>query len=75
VLTPSQKGAIAETAIVAAATKLGIPVLRPVAEGGRYDIVLDVDGQLLKVQCKWAPRKGGVIVVNGHRPLLPAAGR
>ena len=63
-LTPSQKGAIAETAITAAATKLGIRVLLPVDEGGRYDLVLDVAGRLLKIQCKWAARKGGVIVVN-----------
>jgi hypothetical protein len=33
--TPSQKGAIAETAIAAAATKLGIEIYRPVFEGGR----------------------------------------
>jgi PD-(D/E)XK endonuclease len=63
-LTTNQKGAIAETAIAAAATKLGIRVLRPLDEGGRYDLVFDVAGALLKVQCKWAARKGGVIVLN-----------
>jgi hypothetical protein len=36
VLSTNQKGAIAETAITAAAVRLGIPVLRPVSDGARY---------------------------------------
>jgi hypothetical protein len=58
------KGAIAETAITAEAAKLGFVVLRPVVEGRRYDLVIDTGPQLLRVQCKWAPRKGAVIVVH-----------
>jgi hypothetical protein len=64
VLTPDQKGAIAETAVIYLATKLGIPVWTPVAEGGRVDLILEVDGKLLRVQCKWASRRGGVMVVQ-----------
>ena len=63
-LTPSQKGAIAETAIMAAATKLGVRVWLPLTEGGRSDLVLEVGSRLLRVQCKWAARKGGVLVVH-----------
>ena len=58
------KGAIAETAITARAVELGIVVLRPVVEGRRYDLVFDIDHRLYRVQCKWAPRRGNVIVVN-----------
>jgi PD-(D/E)XK endonuclease len=58
------KGAIAEAAIAAAAIELGIHVLRPLAEGRRYDLVFDADGLLLRVQCKWAPRRGNVVVIN-----------
>src|SRR5688572_5451226 len=58
------KGAIAETAITLAAVKLGIFVLRPVIEGRRYDLLFDVDHRLYRVQCKWARRKGAVIIVN-----------
>jgi PD-(D/E)XK nuclease superfamily protein len=58
------KGAIAEAAIASAAIELGIHVLRPLAEGRRYDLVFDVGDRLLRVQCKWAPRKGNVIAVN-----------
>jgi hypothetical protein len=35
VLTTDQKGAIAESAIVHAAIKLGVGVYRPLVEGGR----------------------------------------
>lgn len=62
-MTTNQKGAIAETAIAHAATKLGIEVYRPVAEGGRYDMIFVTDDQLLRVQCKWAARRGEVLVV------------
>jgi hypothetical protein len=58
------KGAIAEAAITAAAIELGIHVLRPLVEGRRYDLVFDVNGRLLRVQCKWAPRRGNVVAVN-----------
>jgi hypothetical protein len=64
VLTTDQKGAVTELAIAHAAVKLGIDVYRPVAEGGRYDLIFGVGDQLLRVQCKWAPRHGEVVVVR-----------
>jgi hypothetical protein len=42
VFTPSQKGSIAESKVVAAAIELGITVLKPINEGLRYDLVFDV---------------------------------
>jgi PD-(D/E)XK endonuclease len=64
VLTTDQKGAIAETAIVHAAVKLGIGVYKPISEGGRYDLIFDIGSRLLRVQCKWAVRLAGVVVVR-----------
>ena len=64
VLTTDQKGAIAETAIAHAAIKLGYDVYKPLNEGTRYDLILDVEGELIRVQCKWAPRHGDVIAVR-----------
>ena len=58
------KGAIAEAAITAAAVELGFVVLRPLVEGRRYDLVIDTGPALLRVQCKWAPRRGAVIPVH-----------
>src|SRR5918999_2044991 len=64
-LTTNQKGAIAETAITAEATRLGIEVYRPVAEGGRFDLIFAFpDASLARVQCKWANMEKGVISVR-----------
>jgi hypothetical protein len=63
-LTTNQKGAIAETAVAHAATKLGIEVYRPVAEGGRFDMIFLLGDDLVRVQCKWAPRHDDVISVR-----------
>jgi hypothetical protein len=63
-LTTDQKGNVAEATIVAAAVKLGIDVYRPVGEGGRYDMIFEVEGSLLRIQCKWAPRHGDVVVLR-----------
>ena len=60
------KGAVAEQAIVLAATKLGVPVLRPVAEHGRTDLALEIGGELWRVQVKWgrlSPARDVVIAV------------
>jgi PD-(D/E)XK endonuclease len=62
-VTTDQKGAIAEASITALAIKLGIDVYKPVAEGGRYDLILDLGSRLLRVQCKWATRRKGTLVV------------
>jgi prevent-host-death family protein len=65
VLSTNRKGAIAETKIVAAATELGVPVLRPVQEHGRYDLAFEIGTDILRVQCKWgALYDGAFIKVN-----------
>jgi len=63
-LTPSQKGAAAEAAITAVAIQLGLVVLRPMCEGGRYDLMFDLEPALLRVQCKLARRLDGVLAVS-----------
>ncbi len=63
-LTSDQKGAIAEPSIAAAAIKLGIGVLKPLSDGHRYDLVFDVGRQLPRVQCKWAVRRGDVVIIS-----------
>ena len=63
-LTPSQKGAAAEAAITASLLELGLTVLRPLCEGRRYDLVVDLEPRLLRVQCKLARRQDGALVVG-----------
>lgn len=64
VLTTDQKGAIAEAEIVAAATKLGIGVYKPLTDGQRSDLIFDIGSKLLRVQCKWAPRHDEIVIVR-----------
>ncbi len=47
------KGAVAEQAIVLAATRLRVPVWRPVSEHGRADLLLEIGGEFMRVQVKW----------------------
>ncbi len=63
-LTPSQKGAVAEAGITAMAIQLGLVVLRPLCEGRRYDLVIDLEPELLRVQCKLARPLPGVLSVH-----------
>ncbi|MGO9249612.1 MAG: group I intron-associated PD-(D/E)XK endonuclease [Solirubrobacteraceae bacterium] len=71
-LTTSQKGAAAEAEIAAAAIRLRLQVLRPLGEGWRYDLAIDIGEKLLRIQCKWASRQGDVLnarcVTNRHAP-------
>jgi hypothetical protein len=58
------KGAIAEAVIAAEAAKAGVGVLRPLVEGLRYDLVFDVRGCLLRIQCKSAQARNNVVVIG-----------
>jgi prevent-host-death family protein len=64
---PNHKGAIAEAVIAAEAIKLGLRVLKPAIEHEPYDLAFDLGGRLLRVQCKWAQRKGAVVYVHTAR--------
>lgn len=61
---PNHKGNVAEFAIAAEAASLGLSVLKPLTEHERYDLVLGIGNQLLRVQCKWAACNGDVIYVR-----------
>lgn len=63
-LTPSQKGAVAEAAITSMVIQLGLTVLRPMSEGRRYDLAVDLEPELLRVQCKLARSLPGVLSVH-----------
>ena len=73
-LTTNQKGAIAEAAIVKTALELGYGVYRPAVEGGRYDLIFDTGSELQRVQCKWSPLHGSVIVIRSYSTRRAAVG-
>ena len=74
-MTTDQKGNIAEAAIALAAAKLDVDVYRPVFEGGRCDLLLDLGHRLLRVQCKWAAQYGDVILVRCYSSRRSFGGR
>ncbi len=74
-LNSNHKGNIAEVAIMLAAVRLGVPVLRPVTEHGRCDLAFDVGSRLWRVQCKWgrvSTAKDVVMVSTSGSWLSPA---
>ena len=74
-LTTDQKGNVAETAITAAAVKLGVEVYRPIGEGQRYDLIFDVNSRLLRIQCKWSTRYNDILVVRCYSTRRIAGGK
>jgi PD-(D/E)XK endonuclease len=62
-LSPSQKGAIAEAMIAAEAIKAGVRVWQPMVEGGRSDLLFEIAGRFVRVQCKTGNLRGQVIAV------------
>jgi hypothetical protein len=74
ILTTHRKGAIAETAIVHHAVRLGIDVYRPVVEGGRYDLIFGLSDLLLRVQCKWAAHNGNVVAIRCYSSRRSSSG-
>src|SRR3982751_4480537 len=65
-LTTDQKGVIAEQAIVLEAARLGVGVFQPLGDE-RYDLILDLRPKLLRIQCKWAVRRGDVVLIRTRR--------
>lgn len=61
---PNHKGNVAELAIAKEAANLGLSVSMPLTEHERYDLIIGIEGRLLRVQCKWASRKGDVVYVR-----------
>ncbi len=45
---------------------MGIAVLKPVFEDLRYDLAFDLGSALLRIQCKWAPRRRDVVTVQAR---------
>lgn len=64
---PNHKGNVAELAIAKQAAELGLSVLAPLTEHGRYDLAIEVGGRLLRVQCKWARYDGNVVTIRVDR--------
>jgi hypothetical protein len=49
--------------VIVECIKLGIGLAKPL-DDERYDLILDVDSKLWRIQCKWAVRQGEVVVIR-----------
>ncbi len=60
---------IAESAATTELLKRGFRVLKPYGDRLPYDLALDVDGKLIRIQvkCAWFSRSGGCYVVDARR--------
>jgi hypothetical protein len=63
---PVDVGDRTEAIVIAALMRLGYRVLRPLSSNQRYDLVLDLDGQFLRIQCKTGRLRRGAIVFSTH---------
>lgn len=61
------KSDIAESAVMTRLLKLGCRVLRPVGDRLPYDLCIDLDGKLVKIQVKSAWRQAGSYTVDSRR--------
>jgi hypothetical protein len=73
-------GNATEAAVLSALTRLELTVLVPFGDGEAFDLVVYLgDGRFLRVQCKTARRRGGVMLFNARttdhgRGRVPYAG-
>jgi hypothetical protein len=54
---------LAEQAVAFEAMRLGLGVFLPLGDE-RYDLIIDLRPRLLRVQCKWAVRRGEVVLIS-----------
>lgn len=59
-----QKGDVTEAATLSKLVSLGYNPLLPFSENARYDIAVDEDGELTRIQCKTAWKDGEKILFN-----------
>lgn len=61
------KADIAENAALTELLKRGHRVLKPVGDRLQYDLCVEKEGRLIKIQIKSAWRRGGVYIVDSRR--------
>lgn len=72
---PNRRGLESELAIELEATRCGVSVFRPTASADTTDLIFDVGGKLLRVQCKSATRAGSVLKISLRRSRNQSGGR
>lgn len=63
---PVEVGLRTEAVVLAELTRRGYRVLLPFGYNQRYDLVLDIDGSFLRVQCKTGRLRNGCVVFRAQ---------
>lgn len=63
-MNKKQKGDVTEAKTLSKLVSLGYNPLLPFSENSRYDIAVDEDGELIRLQCKTAWRKDDKVLFN-----------
>ncbi len=63
-MNSKHKGEITEAIIIAEFLKLNISVARPFGDNQPYDLIIDINGGLKKVQIKTGRLRNGVVIFN-----------
>lgn len=63
---PVDVGLRSEAVITAELVRRGVTVLQPMGFNHRYDLVLDIDGEFVRAQCKTGRLRDGCIVFNSE---------
>ena len=61
---PVQKGDLTVLRVSLALMERGEVVLKPISDNSRYDLALDRDGRLFRVQCKTGRLRNGAVAFN-----------
>ena len=61
---PSDKGSRTEAIALAELVKRGYSVLTPFGSNHRYDLVVDQDGEFVRIQCKTGRYRDGTMIFN-----------
>lgn len=63
-MNPKEKGEITEYIIIAQLLKDGFSVSKPCGDSQRYDLLVDIESKILKIQCKTARTKDKILTFD-----------
>lgn len=75
VVNPSRRGDVSESVVLARIMRLGVSVAVPFGDSDRYDLVVDDDGTLVRVQCKTGSWVNGTVRFKLYSSTVGESGR
>ncbi|WP_227133334.1 group I intron-associated PD-(D/E)XK endonuclease [Halorubellus salinus] len=74
-MNPSRRGDISESIVLSALMRCGLTVSIPFGDSDRYDLVVDEDGELFRVQCKTGSWVNGTVRFKLYSSTVDEEGR